>query len=67
MGPINHSPSSSHEWILVATNYFTRWTEEVALNDAIESLVVEFLDRIVTKFGAPSTIILDNAKSFARA
>ena len=29
-----------------------------------KTLVVEFLDGIVTRFGAPSTIILDNAKCF---
>ncbi len=37
---------------------------EIILKDAIENLVVDFLDGIVTRFGAPSTIILDNAKSF---
>lgn len=34
------------------------------MKDATESSVVEFLDGIVTKFGAASTIISDNAKSF---
>ena len=29
-----------------------------------KNLVVEFLDGIVTRFGAPSTIISNNAKSF---
>ena len=63
IGPINPPSNSGHKWILVATDYFTRWTEAVALKDATESSVVEFLDGIVTRFGAPSTIILDNANS----
>ena len=67
IGPINPPSSSGHKWILAATDYFTRWTEAVALKDATESLVVGFLDGIVTRFGAPSTIILDNAKSFVGA
>ena len=67
IGPINPPSSFGHKWILAATDYFTRWTEAVALKDAIESLVVEFLDGIVTRFGAPSTIISDNEKSFVGA
>lgn len=39
----------------------------ISLKDAKKSSVVEFLDGIVTRFGAPSTIILDNAKSFVGA
>ena len=34
------------------------------MKDATESSVVEFLDGIITRFGAPSTVISDNAKSF---
>lgn len=33
----------------------------------MKSSVVEFLNGIVTRFGAPSTIISDNAKSFVGA
>ena len=67
IGPINPPSSSSHKWILASTYYFTRWTEAIALKDTTESSVVEFPDEIVTRFGAPSTIILDNAKSFLGA
>ena len=64
IGPINPPSSTGHKWILAATDYFTRWKETIALKDATEPSVIEFLDGIVTKFGAPSTIISDNAKSF---
>ena len=52
IGPINPPSSSGHKWILAATDYFTRWTKVVALKDATESSVVEFLDGIVTRFDA---------------
>ena len=67
IGPINPPYSYGHKWILATTDYFTRWKEAIALKDATKSLVVEFLDGIVTRFGAPSTIILDNAKYFVGA
>lgn len=64
IGPINPPSSSSHKWILVATYYFTRLIEAIALKDATKTSVVEFLDNIVTRFGAPSTIKSDNARAF---
>ena len=67
IGLINPSSSSGHKWILATTDYFTRWTEVVALKDNTQYLVVEFLDGVVTRFGAPSTIISDNAKYFVGA
>ncbi len=62
--PFNPPSSAGHKWILATTDYFTRWTEAVALKDDTKPSVVEFLDGIVSRFGAPSTIISDNAKYF---
>ena len=67
IGPISPPSISSHKWILATTNYFTRWMEEITLKDAIENLVVELLDGIITRFGTPSTIISYNEKSFVGA
>lgn len=64
IGPINPQSSAGHKWILATTNYFTRWTEGISLKDATKPSVVEFLDGIVSWFGAPSTVISENAKSF---
>ena len=63
IGSINPPSIYVHKWILAATNYFTKWIEVITLKDATKSSVVKFLDGIVTRFGAPSTIISDNAKS----
>lgn len=61
---INPPSSAGHKWILAATDYFTRWTEVVALRDVTEASVLEFLEGIVTRFGFPSTIISNNARAF---
>lgn len=67
IAPIIPPSSVGHNWILVETNYFTRWTKAIALKDATKSLVSEFFNRIVTIFNTPSTIISNNAKAFIRA
>ena len=64
IGPINPPSNAGHKWKLPTIDYFTRWIEALSLKDATKNLVVEFLDGIVTRFGAPSTIISYNAKSF---
>ncbi len=64
---MNPSSSFGHKWILVAIDYFTKWTKEIALKDATKYFIIEFLDGIMTRFGAPSTIISDNEKSFLGA
>lgn len=64
IGPINPVSSAGHKWILVAIDYFTRWTEVVSLKDVIENSVVQFLEGIATRFGTPSIIILYNYKAF---
>lgn len=57
IGLINPPSSSGHKWILATIDYFTRWIEVVALKDAIEYSIIEFLGGIVNKFGVPSIII----------
>lgn len=49
----------------MATKYFTRWTEVVSFQvNETENSVVQFLERIATRFGTPSTIISNNDKAF---
>ncbi|KAH9329147.1 hypothetical protein KI387_001255, partial [Taxus chinensis] len=54
----------SHKWILTATDYFTKWTEAVALKEANESSIRDFYEGIVTRFGVPATIISNNVLEF---
>lgn len=64
IGPINPPSSTSHKWVLTATDYFTRWIEAIALKEANEFSVLSFYEDIVTRFGVPDSIISDNALAF---
>ena len=64
MGPF---PSSfANLYILLAVDYVSKWVEAIAcpINDA--SIVVRFIQRnILSRFGAPRTIISDEGNHFA--
>lgn len=64
IGMINPSSSAGDKWILMANDYFTRWTEAKPLKNVIEAEIVEFLEELVTRFSPPKTIISNNAKAF---
>ncbi|XP_019265385.1 PREDICTED: uncharacterized protein LOC109242945 [Nicotiana attenuata] len=51
--------------ILVATDYFLKWAEDVALKEVKKENVANFIRvNIIYHFGIPSYIITDNGKSF---
>jgi len=65
IGEFKDNLSNGYQWILTATNYFTRWVESIPTKKAIEELVMNFLEeQIITRFGVPSKITTDNAKAF---
>ena len=59
VGPI--SPMSrKKKYILVCTDYVTKWVEDKALFRVIEKSVVEFIYKeIFTRFGVPREIVTD--------
>jgi transposase InsO family protein len=61
-----HSPSSGqHRWILVATDYFTKWIEAIPTRNANHTVIINFLqENIFARFGYPKTIVTDNAATF---
>lgn len=61
---INTPLSSSHKWVLTATNHFTRWIEPIMLKEVTNLVILEFLEGIVKRFNIPQSIIFDNAKLF---
>ena len=65
IGLINPPSSAGHKWVLTTIDYFTKWREAVALKDANESVVLSFYEDLVCIFGAPDSIISDNALAFA--
>jgi hypothetical protein len=54
-----------HHFILVATDYFMKWTEVVPLNNMTHKAVMNFvLEHIVHRFGMPHTLTPDPGGSF---
>uniref|UniRef100_A0A2N9FKV6 Integrase catalytic domain-containing protein n=1 Tax=Fagus sylvatica TaxID=28930 RepID=A0A2N9FKV6_FAGSY len=64
IGPINPS-SGGYIWILVATEYFSKWVEAIPLRKATGAAVANFIrEHIITRFGIPHKIISDNGTPF---
>ena len=61
-----HPPSlGQHKWILMAIDYFTKWIEAVPCRQAIDYVIIKFLEtNILSHFGCPRKIITDNAAAF---
>jgi hypothetical protein len=52
-------------FVLVATDYFTKWTEAVALKNMTHKEVIEFItEYIIHRFGIPQTLTTDQGTSF---
>ena len=52
-------------FVIVATNYFTKWVEAKAYKDVIEYDVIKFIkETIVHWFGLPQSITMDNGMAF---
>jgi hypothetical protein len=65
IGEIHPSPSKGHRFVLVATNYFMKWTEVVALNNMAHTEVIEFIiEPIIHRFDIPQTLTTDHGASF---
>uniref|UniRef100_A0A2N9I468 Uncharacterized protein n=1 Tax=Fagus sylvatica TaxID=28930 RepID=A0A2N9I468_FAGSY len=64
IGPINPA-SGGYIWILVATEYFTKWVEAIPLRRATGAAVANFIrEHIITRFGIPYKLITDNGTPF---
>jgi hypothetical protein len=66
IGEINPNSSKQHKYILMATNYFTRWSKDIPLTHVNEKVVIQFLEQhLITRFGVPSVLVFDNASYFS--
>jgi hypothetical protein len=64
-GEIHLLSSKGHRFILVATDYFTRWMEAVPLRNMTHKEVISFvLEHMVYRFGVPQTLMMDQGASF---
>ena len=50
---------------LIATNYFTKWVEEIPLKKAEQKDVIQFIkERIIQRFGIPQSITTGQGTMF---
>jgi hypothetical protein len=62
---IHHALSKGHRFMLVATNYFTKWTEVVPLKNITHREVIHFiLEHIIHRFDIPQTLTMNQGSSF---
>ena len=65
IGSIRPPSSKQHVWILVATDYFTKWVEAKAYVTINSQTVISFVkEHIVHRFGIPETITADRGSVF---
>jgi len=64
IGPID-PPSRQKNYIIVCTDYLTKWAEAKAIKVATEEKVVEFLrENVFYKFGYPRELVIDQGNKF---
>ena len=65
IGQIFLPSSRGHKFILVATDYFTKWVETIPLKTVTSKNIVDFVkEYIVYHFGIPQTITTDQGTMF---
>ena len=65
IGEITPSSSKQHKYILTATDYFTKWVEDIPLTHVNEKVVIQFIEQqLITRFDVPSVLVFDNATYF---
>ena len=65
IGPITPLTSKGHRFILVITDYFSKWAEDIPLKEVKTSNVVNFIKHhVLYRFDVPQRIIHDNGPQF---
>jgi len=65
MGVINPPSSKGHKFILVTTEYYTKWVEAIPLILATQKHVINFIkEYIICRFIIPQRLIMDNGTNF---
>ncbi|XP_074318870.1 uncharacterized protein LOC141655703 [Silene latifolia] len=64
VGKLPRAPGN-RVYMLVMTDYFSKWIEAEAMTEVKEQQVISFIKRnIISRFGIPSEIICDNGSQF---
>jgi transposase InsO family protein len=65
IGKIHPLWSKWHCFVIMAADYFTKWTEAIPLNNMTHMEVIGFIrERIIHRFGIPQTLTTDQGTSF---
>ncbi|XP_058208305.1 uncharacterized protein LOC131321327 [Rhododendron vialii] len=64
IGEIIPHSSQQHEYVMVATDYFTKWTKAIPLKSVAQKQVIDFIEYIFCRFGFLETITVDQASVF---
>jgi hypothetical protein len=57
--------TKGHSFVIVATDYFTKWTEATSLMNMTQKEVIGFItEHIIHRFGIPQTLTTDQGTSF---
>src|SRR4051812_43560246 len=65
IGMTHPSSSKGHRFVLVATDYFTKWSEAIPLRNMTHKEVIKFItEHIIHRFGIPQTLTTDQGTSF---
>eukprot|EP00253_Pinus_taeda_P015867 PITA_15867 len=63
IGKFHENSNNDYLWILIATDYFTKWVEAIPAKNATEKVIMDFIkNNIITRFGVPAKITTDNVK-----
>jgi len=65
IGQIYPPSSKGHKFILVATDYLTKWVEAIPLKKVTSANMIDFVkEHIIYRFGIPQTITIDEGTMF---
>jgi hypothetical protein len=65
IGQIHPLSSKGHRFVLVAMDYFIKWTKVVPLKNMTHKEVIEFIaEHIIRRFGIPQTLTTGQGTSF---
>ncbi|KAG9459165.1 hypothetical protein H6P81_003673 [Aristolochia fimbriata] len=65
IGPITPKSDSDRQYILAATDYFSKWAEAAAYREVKATTVADFIrTQIIYRYGVPRYIVMDNGTSF---
>jgi transposase InsO family protein len=62
---INPPSSKGHQYILVITDYFTKWVETIPIKSVTSKDVINFIkEHVIHRSGIPQTITTDRGSVF---